>query len=402
MRRRENDQGRAERATVMWESETYIADFDEQREAVRLEKVHQDTEAGLREALAYAESIVDTVREPLLILDGELRIKTASRAFYERFGASRDETDGQFLYDLGDGQWSTPELRVALEEVLSRDKSVQDFEVVHDFPTLGRRVMLLNARKLWREGVRTELVLLAIEDVTERKRMEDEMLRSNEDLQRFAYVAAHDLRSPLNSALSLATLLERRLKGRLNEDESNILALSIQSMKRLGVLMQDILTYSEMSNVPSPQTLVPIDESLQIALANLHHHIENNQADISLGTLPNIAVDRTQIAMVFQNLIGNALKYRGEEAPRIRVDAVQKGNQWQVSVSDNGQGFEAQYAAQIFEPFKRLHGPDVPGSGIGLATCKRIVERTGGRIWAESELGIGSTFHFTVPVAAQP
>jgi light-regulated signal transduction histidine kinase (bacteriophytochrome) len=188
------------------------------------------------------------------------------------------------------------------------------------------------------------------------------------------------------------------LNGRLNDDESNILALSIQSMKRLGVLMQDILTYAETSNTPSPQTLVPIEESLQIALANLQHHIENNQADISLGTLPNISVDRTQIAMVFQNLIGNALKYRGEEAPRIRVGCVQKGNQWQVSVSDNGQGFEAQYAAQIFEPFKRLHGPDVPGSGIGLATCKRIVERTGGRIWAESQLGIGSTFHFTFPV----
>jgi PAS domain S-box-containing protein len=242
----------------MWKAETYIADFEEQLpEAVRLEKVHQDTEAGLREALAYAESIVDTVREPLLILDGELRIKTASRAFHERFGASRDETNGQFLYDLGDGQWCIPALRVALEEVLSRGKSFQDFEVVHDFPTLGRRVMLLNARKLWHEGVRTELVLLAIEDVTERKRMEDEMLRSNEDLQRFAYVTAHDLRSPLNSALSLTTLLERRLKGRLNDDESNILALSIQSMKRLGMLMQDILTYAEMNNAPSQQLSRP-------------------------------------------------------------------------------------------------------------------------------------------------
>jgi PAS domain S-box-containing protein len=361
--------------------------------------VHQDTETRLREALAYAESIVETVREPLLILDGELRVKTASRSFCEEFGVSREETDGRFLHDLGDGQWNIPTLRAALEEVLPRQKSFQNFEVMHDFPTLGRRVMLLNARKLWHEGIRTELVLLAIEDITERKRMEDEMLRSNEDLQRFAYVAAHDLRSPLNAALSLATLLERRLKGRLNEDESNIQALLIQSMNRLGLLMQDILTYSEVSNTAPSQTFVPLEESLKIALANLQHHIENNQADISLGTLPNISGDRTQIAMVFQNLIGNALKYRSEQAPRIRIDAVQKGNQWQVSVSDNGQGFEAQYAAQIFEPFKRLHGPDVPGSGIGLATCKRIIERAGGRIWAESQLGIGSTFHFTFPVA---
>ena len=382
--------------------ETYIADLKERlREAVKLEKVHQDAEAGLREALAYVESIVDTVREPLLILDGELRIKTASRSFCETFSVSRDETRGRFLHDLGDGQWNIPTLRAALEEVLPRQKSFQDFEVTHDFPTLGRRVMLLNARRLWHEGIRTELVLLAIEDVTERKRMEDEMLRSNEDLQRFAYVAAHDLRSPLNSALSLATLLERRLKGRLNEDEANIQALLIQSMKRLGLLMQDILTYSELSNAAPPQTLVPIEESLHIALANLQHHIENNQADISLGTLPNISGDRTQIAMVFQNLIGNALKYRSAQAPRIRIDAVQKGNQWQVSVSDNGQGFDAQYADQIFEPFKRLHGPDVPGSGIGLATCKRIVERAGGSIWAESQPGVGSTFYFTLAVATQ-
>lgn len=381
------------------EPETYIADWKEQlAEAVKLEKVHQDTEAGLREALAYTESIVDTVREPLLILDGELRIKTASRAFYERFGVSRNETAGQFLYELGDGQWNIAGLRAALEEVLPEHKNFQDFEVVHHFPTLGRRVMLLNARKLWHEGIRTELVLLAIEDITERKRMEDEMLRSNEDLQRFAYVAAHDLRSPLNSALSLATLLDRRLKGRLNEDESNILALSIQSMERLGGLMQDILTYSEMSNLPPQQTLVPVRESLQIALANLRHHIENNGAEITVGMLPNVPGDRTQIAMVFQNLIGNALKYRSEQAPRIGIGAVQENSQWRLSVSDNGQGFDIKYAAQIFEPFRRLHGPGVPGSGIGLATCKRIVERSGGRIWAESQLGIGSTFHFTLPI----
>jgi PAS domain S-box-containing protein len=358
----------------------------------------RSTEAGLRHALLYAESIVNTVREPLLVLDGSLRIQTASHAFYEHFGVSREQTDGQFIYDLGNGQWNIPALRTKLEEILSQEKSFQDFEVAYDFPHIGRRVMLLNARKLWREGNHTEQLLLAIEDVTERKRMEDEMLRSNEDLQRFAYVAAHDLRSPLNGALNLLTLLARRSKGSLNDENAQLLALSLETLQRLGTLMQDILSYAEISTELRPQTLVPIEESLQIARANLAHHIENTRASINVGTLPNIQGDRTQIAMVFQNLIGNALKYRSERPPRIRIEAVQEGPRWQVSVSDNGQGFEARYALQIFEPFKRLHGSNVPGSGIGLATCKRVVERYGGRIWAESQPGIGSTFYFTLPI----
>jgi light-regulated signal transduction histidine kinase (bacteriophytochrome) len=154
----------------------------------------------------------------------------------------------------------------------------------------------------------------------------------------------------------------------------------------------------EISNAPRQLTLVPLEDSLQIALANLKHDIERNGANISVGTLPNVPGDRTQIAMVFQNLIGNALKYRREETPRIRIDAVQEGSRWRLWVSDNGQGFEAEYSAQIFEPFKHLHGRNIPGSGIGLATCKRIVARLGGRICAESTPGTGSTFYFTLPI----
>lgn len=367
------------------------------RDAEKAEGAHRKTEAALRDALSYAESIVDTVREPLLVLDGKLHIITASRAFYQTFGVSREETEGRFLYDLGNRQWDIPKLRTALEEVLPLEKSFNDFEVVHNFPTLGRRVMLLNARKLWREGNQTERVLLAIEDITERKRMEDEMLRSNEDLQRFAYVAAHDLRSPLHAALNLSKLLSRRLEGKLNEDEASMQSMAIQNMERLGALMQDILAYSELAGALRTKTLVPVQDALQIALANLQHHIESNGAEISIGNLPEVMGDRTQLAMVFQNLIGNALKYRRHETLRIRIEAAHENGEWRLSVSDNGQGFEPEYAVQIFEPFKRLHGADVPGSGIGLATCKRIVERQGGRIWAESVPGEGSTFYFTLP-----
>jgi signal transduction histidine kinase len=341
--------------------------------------VQPSTEKSLRSALEFAQSIVDTVREPLLVLDGQLRIQTASHAFYQDFHVSAEETEGRFLYEIGNGQWNIPQLRTALAQVLPNQEGFRDFEVMHDFGPLGRRVMLLNARGLWQAGHQPERVLLAIEDITERKRLEEKMLRSNEALQRFAYIAAHDLRSPLNTARNLTTLLAQELEGRLSEAQSEMLSLSLDSLNRLSALMNDLLSYSEINQEPRQMTLVPIEESLGIALANLQHHVEAQSAEVSIGDLPDMRGDRTQIAMVFQNLIGNALKYRREPPPVIRIEAVRDGHFWRFSVADNGQGFDPQYAVQIFEPFKRLHGREVPGSGIGLATCKRIVERAGGR-----------------------
>jgi|SRR6185312_15330985 len=358
-----------------------------------------DTVATLRQALAYAQSIVDTVHGPMLVVDGTLHIRTASRAFYRAFGASRHDTEGQFIYNIGNGQWDIPALRILLEGVIKYNKSFQDFEVTHDFPELGRRVMLVNARKLWTKEDDSPLVLVAIEDVTDRKRIHEELVQSNESLQRFAYTAAHDLRSPLNSALNFSQLLARRAAEKLDEQEREMLRTSIASLERLDALMDGILTFSEMGNAPQQLSLISLEDPLRLALANLAHHIEYNGASISIGALPEVRSDRTQMVMVFQNLIGNALKYRRDETPHIRIEAVQEGSDWRISVADNGQGFEAVHASGIFEPFKRLHGKNVKGSGIGLATCKRIVERSGGRIWAESVPGQGSTFFFTIPAA---
>ena len=375
---------------------TRIKEADLANEA-QTDLVHQGREAVLRVTLAYAESIVDTVREPLVVLDKDLRVKTASRAFYQTFSVSKDQTEGKLIYELGDGQWNIPALRTLLEDVLPKEKSFHDFEVTHDFPTLGQRVMLLNAKKLWREENHTELVLLAIEDVTERKRTFDALVRSNEDLQSFAYVAAHDLRSPLNSSLNLVQLLERRLKGSISDEDQSLLTEAINGMRRLGVLMRDILSFSELGSAPQQRKLVSLQVPVDIALANLEHHIKANEAEITVEPLPELLVDRTQMVMVFQNLIGNALKYRRSEALRIRITAVQNGTEWKVSVADNGEGFDRQFSERIFEPFKRLHGKDIAGSGIGLATCKRVIDRLGGRIWAESTPGEGATFYFTLP-----
>jgi two-component system CheB/CheR fusion protein len=348
-------------------------------------------------ARKYAVQIVDTVREPLLVLDGELHVITASRAFYQTFFMSPDETLGKFIYDLGDGQWNIPALRTLLEDIVRQRKSFEDFEVSHDFPTLGPRVLLLNARRLRTDKGQSDFVLLSLDDVTERKRLQKDLEASNEDLQRFAYAAAHDLRSPLNSSLRVSQLLAESLAGKLDEFESRMLTLFVESLERLRKLMEDILTYSGMGHTPQNLEVLLLDEPLQIALANLHHNIESSHAQITVGGLPKLPVDSSRIAMVFQNLIDNALKYRREETPRIDIAAVRQGTQWRISVKDNGQGFKGEYASKVFEPFKRLSESDVAGSGIGLATCKRIVERLGGRIWAESTPGTGATFFFTLP-----
>ncbi|HUQ94418.1 MAG TPA: histidine kinase dimerization/phospho-acceptor domain-containing protein, partial [Bryobacteraceae bacterium] len=234
----------------------FKAHLGDARSATQMDR---NTVATLQGALGYAQSIIDTAREPMLVLDGTLHIRTASRAFYGVFGVSREDTEGQFIYDLGNGQWNIPALRILLEGVIKEGKDVRDFEVTHDFPQLGRHVMLINARKIWTEENDSLLVLLAIEDVTERKRIHEELVRSNEDLQRFAYVAAHDLRSPLNTALNLSQLLAGRTEEKLDEQEREIMRNSLASLGRLKALVDDILTFSEMGDAPQQRSLISLD-----------------------------------------------------------------------------------------------------------------------------------------------
>ena len=256
--------------------------------------------------------------------------------------------------------------------------------------------MLLNARKLWREGNNTQHILLAMEDITERKRAEEDLVRSNEDLQSFAYIAAHDLRSPLNSGLNLLQLVLRKAKDSLHDEHREMLNLAVESFQRLGTLMQDILAFAVAGNAAQRAIMMNLEEPLNSALQNLHHHIADTGATVGTSTLPVVHADPTQMVMVFQNLIGNAIKYSRDEPPRVRVEADREGAYWRISVSDNGQGFEREHAVTIFEAFKRLHGTDVPGSGIGLATCKRVIERLARPDLGRVTPGVGSTFHFTL------
>ena len=235
-------------------------------------------------------------------------------------------------------------------------------------------------------------------DITGRKKAEEELKRSNADLQQFAFAASHDLQEPLRGIESFIRLLEKRYKGRLDEKADEFIDFIIDDVKRMQVLIKDLLEYSRLSakdKVISPANCSVI---LEQALNNLRSAIGESNAAVTYDSLPVVMGDEAQLIRLFQNLIGNAIKFRSRELLKVHISARREGNEWLFSVRDTGIGIDPNQAERIFVIFQRLHAiQEYPGTGIGLAVCKRIVERHGGRIWAESEPGKGSTFFFTVP-----
>jgi PAS domain S-box-containing protein len=249
------------------------------------------------------------------------------------------------------------------------------------------------------------LVLAAIVDITERKRAEQalearrrELERSNEELERFAYVASHDLQEPLRMVASYAQLLEREYGNVLDIKGRDYLKYSIEGAKRMQSLIRDLLAYSRVTTRGRSLALVDANVPLQRALDNLRFLIDEVGAEVRSEDLPSVYADETQLVELFQNLIGNAIKFRGDNSPAIAVSTQAEGDFQRFSVKDNGIGIEPAQAERIFDMFQRLHSRDAyPGTGIGLAICRRIVQRVGGRIWVESTGRGGCTFHFTLP-----
>lgn len=225
-----------------------------------------------------------------------------------------------------------------------------------------------------------------------------ELRRSNEDLSQFAYVASHDLRSPLKTITMYSQLLQRRYGDTLDTDGKALVSEIETATIRLGALIEDLLEFSALPSKPE-DSIEPTaaETALQIVLDNLRGIIVESKAIVESAPLPTLGVDRTSLVHLFQNLITNAIRYRSSAPPHIRISAALEGKVWHVCCRDNGIGIPAEHYRRIFEPFKRLHGHEIPGSGIGLALCKKIVERYGGRIWVESIVGEGSTFQFTIP-----
>jgi signal transduction histidine kinase len=225
-----------------------------------------------------------------------------------------------------------------------------------------------------------------------------ELERSNRELEQFAYVASHDLQEPLRMVASYVQLLEREYGGRLGEEADEFIGFAVDGAKRMQALIQDLLTYSRVGRGEAPTEPTDLDAAFDRALNNLSAAIEEIGATVSAEDLPTVVADASQMTQLLQNLIGNALKFHGEEAVEVRVGAERHNGEWTFGVRDNGIGIDPKHAERIFAIFQRLHTrKEYPGTGIGLALCRKIVERHGGRIWVESEPGRGTTFRFTLP-----
>lgn len=235
----------------------------------------------------------------------------------------------------------------------------------------------------------------------EHRQTQQELARSNRELEQFAYVASHDLQEPLRMVAAYTQLLAERYKGKLDATADKYMNYAVDGALRMQSLVRDLLAFSRVGrNGREPQAL-DLNGVLQLVLSNLQTLVRETNAEVRHEHLPEVVVDATQIIQLFQNLIANALKFRANAAPRVSITAEQRESEWVFSVTDNGIGIAAEDAENIFVIFKRLHTQaEYPGSGIGLAICKKIVEQHGGRIWVESRPGAGSTFKFTLPISS--
>ncbi|MBF0276322.1 MAG: hypothetical protein HQM13_00965 [SAR324 cluster bacterium] len=226
--------------------------------------------------------------------------------------------------------------------------------------------------------------------------------RSNRELQQFAYVASHDLQEPLRMVVSYMGLLERRYQDKLDQDASEFIGFAVDGAKRMQQLIEDLLEYARVESRGKP--FVPCDctEIFNQVMIDLQNRIEESNAKVIQHGLPVVKADGSQLERLFQNLIGNAVKYNSNPVPEVKVAAEKRNNEWLFSVQDNGIGIAEEHFDRIFIIFQRLHTRnEYSGTGIGLTICQRIVERHGGRIWVESELGKGSTFLFTIPIQGE-
>jgi PAS domain S-box-containing protein len=373
-----------------------------------INQIYDITERKRSEAILQASeeryrTMIETMNEGVVLQDSEGRIIMGNTQAENALGLSRDEMMGRSSVD--------PRWR-AIREDGSTFPGTEMPAMVTLRTGQGRRNQMMGVHKpsgelVWllvNTSPLAEGVIATFTDVTQLKTVNTlleqraaQLEQSNRDLQDFAYVASHDLQEPLRMVSSYVQLLEKRYKDKLDDNAKEFIYYAVDGAKRMQQLVNDLLSYSRVASQHKLQKEVSVEKVLGKALRNLEFRIGETKAKITHDRLPSLTVDETQLVQLFQNLIGNALKFcKGQ--PAIHVGLGEQGDMWRFCVRDNGIGMKAEELERIFKPFQRLHSrEEYEGTGIGLSVCRRIVERHGGRIWVESELGKGSTFFFTLP-----
>ncbi|HBE88950.1 MAG TPA: hypothetical protein DDW67_07410, partial [Elusimicrobia bacterium] len=350
------------------------------------------TLAGTIVSRNYLDAIIDNITEILVVTDTAGLITRANKAAQSALGRTERELEGRPAAELFAPE--KPEYRGWLKELEERGE-VRDRETV--LLAGETRVPALVSAAWMRDnnGNRAGTAVI-IRDITLRKKYEAELARSNEELQRFAFVASHDLQEPLRTITNYIQMLEAKYREQLGPDAGRNIDFITGAIKRMRNMVRDLLDYSRI-NAPLRLEDVDAGQALDSVIRLMESSVKSAGAAIERGPLPSIKADRLHIERLFQNLISNALKFRDGEAPLVRVSAERGRGGWVFSVADNGQGIDPKYAPKLFKLFGRLHGAAVDGAGIGLAACRKIVETYGGEIWFDSEPGKGSVFSFSIP-----
>ena len=356
--------------------------------------------------LADPQRIVDTLHEPLLVLDTDLTARQVNPAFYHVFSAAPDDTIGASLYELGGGHFDAPVVREAMGRLLEQGEPFEEIELDREFEGLGRRVFHINGRMLRADADEPGQLLLAISDVTEQRRLEEELRRqteelerSNEELEQFAYAASHDLQEPLRMVSSYLQLLERRYEEDLDETAREFIEYAVDGAERMKALINGLLQYSRVGRKEDEFKEVDLGEVLTDVLDDVAREIDRLGGTVTREALPTTHGSRDQLRRVFQNLIENALTYRGDAPPQIHVSGwTEPDGAAHVIVRDEGPGIPPEGQDKIFQIFTQLdpHGAGQEGSGMGLALSQKVVQRHDGALWVESEPGEGSAFHLTL------
>ncbi len=378
----------------------------------------------------FARSIVETVRHPLLVLDAELRVVVANASYYRTFGSTPAATVGRDMFEMDGGRWDRPLLRSRFQEVIPRNGSFKDVEFEYECSHLGRRTMVLNAHRVTRDDDGTPMVLLAIEDDTERRRARDELRRlnhalesravdrtaelvvvnralqdsireldsTNRELEAFSYSVSHDLRSPLRAIDGFSQELLNRYSDKLDDKGVHYLRRIRAGTGRMGQLIDDLLKLSRVTRTEMQRVPVDLTALAEGVAAELREREPERTVHFTASPGLTAECDPALVQVVLENLLGNAWKFSAKNpTATVTFGQTEVAGRPAFVVRDDGAGFDVAFADKMFGAFQRLHSDrQFTGTGIGLATVQRIVRRHGGEVWAEGAVGRGAAFFFTL------